>query len=123
MALNDALGRLEMPVDITLESLVATLTQAAMAQGIRYTNNDLLEQGCKHNDPLFIIVWAMNKDIPMVLIDNGSALNIFPLRVASCLGIKTKDLTPFDQIVKAYDSTRHEVLRTTTMEIDIGPKL
>ena len=63
----------------------------------------------------------MNKTIPMVLIDNGSALNVCPLRVASCLGIEMKDLTPSDQIVKAYDSTRREVLGTATMEVDIGP--
>src|ERR1043165_5395388 len=57
----------------------------------------------------------------MVLIDNGSALNVCPLRVASCLGLGVADFTPSDQVVKAYDNTRREVLGMVTLEILIGP--
>src|ERR1041384_7123485 len=57
----------------------------------------------------------------MVLIDNGSALNVCPLKVASCLGLGTSDFTPSDQVVKAYDNTRREVLGVVTLEVLIGP--
>lgn len=121
LALTKALEKLETPVDVSPESLVATLTQSAKTQGIRFSDDDLPEQGGKHNDPLFITVKAMKKAILMVLIDNGSALNVCPLRVASCLGIEMRDLVPSDQIVKAYDNTRREVLGTTTLDVDFGP--
>src|ERR1041384_5621103 len=57
----------------------------------------------------------------MVLIDNGSAFNVCPLRVASCLGLGASDFTPADQVVKAYDNTRREVLGVVTLEVLIGP--
>ena len=46
---------------------------------ISYSNKDLTKKGKRHNDPLHIIVDAKGKKIPMVLIDDGSTLNVCPL--------------------------------------------
>ena len=56
----------------------------------------------------------------MVLIDDGSALNVCPLKTASCLGLNTEDFVPTNQHVKAYDNSRREVLGTVTPERTIG---
>ena len=63
----------------------------------------------------------MGKRIPMVLVDDGSVLNMCPLKTASCLGLSIEDFVPIDQHVRAYDNNRREVLGTITLELTIGP--
>src|SRR2546430_10414354 len=57
----------------------------------------------------------------MVLVDNGLALNVCPLRVASCLGLEVSDFTPSDQMVKACDNTQREILGVVTLSVTIVP--
>ena len=57
----------------------------------------------------------------MVLVDDGSTLNVCPLKTASCLGLSIEDFVPTNQHVKAYDNSRREVLGTITLELAIGP--
>ena len=47
---------------------------------ISYSDKDLKKKGMHHNDPLHITIDAKGKRIPMVLIDDGSALNVCPLK-------------------------------------------
>ena len=68
-----------------------------------------MKNGKQHNDPLHIMVDAKGKRIPTVLIDDGSALNVCPLKAASFLGLSFEDFVPKDQHVKAYDNSRKEV--------------
>ena len=90
---------------------------------ISYFEKDLTKKGKHHNDPLHIIVDAKGKRIPMVQIDDESALNVCPLKTASYLGISIKDFVPTDQHVRAYDNSRKEVLGTATLELIIGPMI
>ena len=57
----------------------------------------------------------------MVFVDNGSALNVWPLKSASCLGLSIEDFVSTDQHVKAYNNSRREVLGNITLELTIGP--
>ena len=57
----------------------------------------------------------------MVLIDDGSALNVCPLKTASYLGLSIEDFVPTNQHVRAYDNNGREVLGTITLELTIGP--
>ena len=66
---------------------------------ISYFDKDLTKKGKHHNDPLHITVDAKGKMIPMVLIDDGSALNVCHLKTASCLGLSIEDFVPIDQHV------------------------
>ena len=63
----------------------------------------------------------MGKRIPIVLVDDGGALNVCPLKTASCLGLSIEDFVPTDQHVRAYNNSRREVLGTITLELTIGP--
>ena len=90
---------------------------------ISYSDKDLTKKGKHHNDPLQITIDAKGKRIPVVLIDDGSALNVFPLKTASCLGLSIEDFVPTDQHVRAYDNNRREVLGTVTLELTIGPMI
>ena len=63
---------------------------------ISYSDKDLTKKGKHHNDPLHITVDSMGKRILMVLIDNGSALNVCPLKTTSYLGLSIEDFVPTD---------------------------
>ena len=87
---------------------------------ISYSDKDLTKKGKHHNDPLHITIDAKGKRILMVLIDDGSALNVCPLKIASCLGLSIEDFVPTDQHVRAYDNNKKKVLGTITLELTIG---
>ncbi|KAL4609979.1 hypothetical protein ACB092_08G019300 [Castanea dentata] len=88
---------------------------------ISYSDKDLTKKGKHHNDPLHITVDSMGKRIPMVLIDDGSTLNVCSLKTASCLGLSIEDFVPTDEHVRAYYKSKREVLGTITLELTIGP--
>ena len=65
-----------------------------MGLTVSYFDKDLTKKGKNHNDPLHITVDAKGKRILMVIIDDGSALNVFPLKTTSCLGLSIEDFMP-----------------------------
>ena len=52
--------------------------------------------------------------------DNGSALNVYPLATVIALGYAPSDFGSSTQTVKAYDSTKREVMGTSMIELLIG---
>lgn len=88
---------------------------------LTFSDSDLPKDGTNHLHPLHITVAVCGKHVPTVLIENGSALNVCPLRVASHLGLGPSDFTPATQIVRAYDNTRREVIGVVTLQITVGP--
>jgi len=60
------------------------------------------------------------KRIPIVQIDDENALNVCPLKTASCLGLSIEDFVPTDQHVKAFDNNKREVLGIVALELTIG---
>jgi len=59
-------------------------------------------------------------NVPMTLVDNGSAINVCPLRTARMLGIRDEDLSPSTQGIRAYDNSRRQALGTITMNVTAG---
>ena len=59
-------------------------------------------------------------NVPMSLVDNGSAINVCPLRTAKKLGIKNEELTPSTQGIRAYDNTRRQAVGTIILNITTG---
>ena len=121
--LVDLLNQIQVPTTTTSQDLNAMIGFISRELTISYSNKDLTKKGKHHNDPLHITVDAKGKRIPMVLIDDGSALNMCPLKTTSCLGLSIKDFVPTDQHVRAYDNSRREVLGTITLELIIGPMI
>ena len=73
---------------------------------ISYFDKDLTKKGKHHNNSLHITIDPMGKRIiPMVLINDGSALNVCPLKTTSCPGLSIKDFVPTDQHVRAYNNS------------------
>ena len=94
--LVDLLNKIQFPTTTTSQDLNAMIGSINRELTISYSDKDLTMKRKHHNDPL-------------VLIDDGSALNVCPLKTISCLGLSIEDFMPTDQHMRAYDNSRREV--------------
>ena len=94
--LVEVFNQIQVPTTTTSQDLNDMIGSISKELTISYSNKDLTKKGKHHNDPLHITVDAKGKRIPMVLIDDGSALNVYPLKTASCLGLSIEDFMPTD---------------------------
>ena len=118
--LVDLLNQIQVPKITTSQDLNSMIGSINKELTISHSDKDLIKKCKHHNNPLHITVDSIRKRIPMVLIDDGSALNVCPLKIASCLGLSIEDFVPTDQHVRAFDNSRREVLGTITLELAIG---
>ena len=72
---------------------------------IVFSDDDLSPEGSNHTRPLYISVDYLGRRVPFVLLDNGSALNIYPLATAIALGYAPSEFGSSTHTVRAYDST------------------
>ena len=121
--LINLLNQIQVPTNLTPQALNTMIGAIKKEPSISYSDKDLSSKGRDHNDPLHITVDTNGKRVPMVLIDDGSALNMCPLRTASCLGLSIEDFAPSCQYVRAYDNTRREVLGNVTLDLKTGPTI
>ena len=94
---------------------------ADKATCIVFSNDNLPSEGSDHTHPLYIIVRCSGHRVPSVLLKNGSALNVCPLATTIALGYAPSAFGPSTQTVRAYDSTKSEVMGTSMIELLIGP--
>ena len=93
---------------------------ADRATCIVFSDDDLPPEGLDHVCPLYITVGCSGLRVPSVLLDNGSTLNVCPLATAIALGFAPSDFGPSTQTVRAYDSTKKEVMGTLVIDLQIG---
>ena len=94
--LVDLLNQIQVLTATTSQDLNVMIGLINRELTISYFDKDLTKKGKHHNDPLHITVDAKGKRTPMVLIDDGGALNACPLKTASCLGLSIEDFVPID---------------------------
>ena len=118
-ALIKALSRIRVNTMTSLDGLIHMLI-VDRATCTVFSINDLPPEGSDYTRPLYISIGCLGRHVPSVLLDNGSALNVYPLATAIALGFGPSDFTPSTQMVRAYDNTRREVLGTLTLDLLIG---
>ncbi|KAL6335291.1 hypothetical protein AAG906_029532 [Vitis piasezkii] len=106
-ALIRALSQIRVETTTTLEGLIHIMT------------------GSDHTRPLYISVGCSSHQVSSVLLDNGLALNVCLLTIAIALGYAPLDFGPLNfgpstQTVRAYDSTKREVIGTLEIKLLIG---
>lgn len=69
-----------------LKILTAMIGYTQNPTMITFIAIDMTEDGIKHVNVLHIIVATKGKFVPMVLVDKGSGLDIYYLKVVCCLG-------------------------------------
>ncbi|RVW71446.1 hypothetical protein CK203_057567 [Vitis vinifera] len=101
------------------EGLIHMMT-TGRATYIVFSDDDLPSEGSDHMRPLYISIGCSGRQVPSVLLDNGSALNVCSLAIAIALGYAPSDFGPSTQTVRAYDNTRREVIGTLEIELLIA---
>ena len=66
---------------------------------IVFSDDDLPPEGLDHTRPLYISVGCSGFRVSSILLDNGSALNVFPLAIAIALDYTPSDFGPSIQPV------------------------
>ena len=79
---------------------------------LAFSDEDLPPKGATHTRPLQVTIECMGAKVSMVLIDNGSTLNVCPFRTALTVGLDMETIIPSPLTVKAYDNTLRKVMGT-----------
>ena len=88
---------------------------------LAFSSKDLPLKGATHTRPLQITIECIGTKVLVVLINNGSALNLCPLRTALIIGLDMETIIPFPLFVRAYDNTSRKVMGTFKAPCKIGP--
>ncbi|RDY01257.1 hypothetical protein CR513_15433, partial [Mucuna pruriens] len=88
---------------------------------ISFSKEEVPNEGKNHNQPLHIIIKYGNYMIVMVLIDNGSSLNVMPKTTLDKLYAPGAILRNSSVVVRAFDGSKQKVMGEITLPILIGP--
>ena len=86
-----------------------------------FSDKELPPKGATHTRNLPITIECMGAKVPMVLIDNGSALNVCPFRTALTIGLDMETINPSALTIRAYDNTSRKVMGTFKDHYKNGP--
>ena len=76
----------------------------------------------RHIKPLYIRAHLNGRSVPKVLIDNGLAVNVMPLRMLRALGRSINDLIEIEVVVSAFIGEVSKTLGILPIYIPIGRK-
>ena len=88
---------------------------------LAFSNEDLPPKRATHTRPLQITIECIGAKVLVVLIDNGSALIVCPIRAALTVDLDMETIIPSPLTVKAYDNTSRKVMGTFKAPCKIGP--
>ena len=104
-ALAHSLDNTKISSDITPKDMIASLLPKP-SNIISFSDSNLLLEEKAHNKPLFIQVLMRAKKISCVMVDDGSPINVCPLRVLHKFGISVEELEASNLIIRAYDDSK-----------------
>jgi len=99
-ALTKALSVLKVSTEITLEEIAKVV---------------LIEDG-----GLFVTAEVRGWKVPCVMIDDGSAINVCPLKILPKLGIFISELTSSDLVIRAYDDSKRNMIGVFKTMVKVG---
>ena len=115
-----ALDQKKISMSCTPAQMIGSLTKTPPG-AILFSDEDLPLEGRDYHRALFIKAEVRGKMTCCVMVDNGSAINVCPLKVLPKLGLAVADLKPSEVIIKAYDDTRRSVEGTFRALVKTGP--
>ncbi|KAF9661842.1 hypothetical protein SADUNF_Sadunf19G0110800 [Salix dunnii] len=81
----------------------ASLSHGVCTTEISFNDEDLLLGSKLHNRPLFIKGYVDEKKVNRILVDDGSAVNILPLKTMRELGIPMDELFPSHLMIQGFN--------------------
>ena len=120
--LLDALEAIDMPSNSTPDELVNLLIhgKSNLITTITFTDDDLPSEGTQHNKALYLTIVCKQLQVPMTLVDNGSTVNVCPLRTAKHMNIDCSELKPTGLTLKGFDNSKSKVVGTFSINIRTG---
>src|SRR3989440_3850302 len=118
-ALLRALVNMRIPTEAAVEDLVAFIQRPQLE--ITFSDKDLPPEGRHHIKPLYIQAEVNGRQTRNVMVDDGSALNVCPLKLLSKFKIEKAELEPPDALIRAYDNTKRSVEVTFQAKVKEGP--
>ena len=77
----------------------------------------------RHIKPLYVKSHLNGRPVSKVLIDNGSAVNVMPLRILRALGRSINDLIETEVVVSTFTGEVSKTLGILAIDITIGSKI
>jgi hypothetical protein len=115
-AILEALAGKEVPMDTTPEQVLSIMGVSTDEFAIIFTTKDLPPEGGDHNRALYVTIDCLGSKVPNVLVDNGSSINVCPMRTATKIGLTKGQLSPSSLTVQAYDESIRGVIGTFEVE-------
>ena len=111
-----------LPIETMSQEVLSLMGVEALSHPLlTFSNEELRTEGATHTRPLQITIEFMGAKVPMVLIDNGSALNVCPFRNSLTIGLDVEAIIPSPLTIRAYDNTLRKVMGTFKAPCKIGP--
>ncbi|KAF2296014.1 hypothetical protein GH714_035677 [Hevea brasiliensis] len=120
IALTKALSVLKVSMEITPEEIVKVVLIEDGGH-ITFSDHDLPAEGRNHSRALFMTAEVRGWNVPCVMIDDGSAINVCPLKILPKLGISMSELIGSDLVIRAYDDSKRNVIRVFKTMVKVGP--
>ena len=112
-AFLDALNGKKVPIETTPQEVLSLIRVEVPSHPLlAFSDKELPLEGAIHTRPLQITIECMGAKVLVVLIDNGSALNVCPLRTTLTIGLDMETIIPSPLTVRAYDNTSRKVMET-----------
>ncbi|KAK4406576.1 hypothetical protein Sango_0664100 [Sesamum angolense] len=84
---------------------------------IIFTDEDLLLGSKPHNRPLFVAGYVHEQKVNRILIDEGSAVNILPLRILKELGFPIDELSNSRFMIEGFNQGRQRAVGIIRMQL------
>ena len=112
----------EVPIDTTPQEVLSLMKVKALSHPfLTFLDEEPSPEGAIHTRPLQITIECIGAKVPMVLIDNKSALNVCPFRTALKINLDVETIIPSPLTIKAYDNTLRKAMGTFKAPCKIGP--
>ncbi|XP_039043314.1 uncharacterized protein LOC120182393 [Hibiscus syriacus] len=111
------------PKDVPVENIDRLVANIQADNFLSFSNDEIPSGIMGNSKALHITVRCKGHVLSRVLIDNGSALNVRPLVTLKKLTIDCMHMKNCQNIVRAFDRTKKEVLGKTDIPFTIGPSI
>ena len=112
-ALLDTLSGKEVTIETAPQKVLSLMVFEALSHPfLAFSDEELPHEGATYTRLLQITIECIGAKVSMVLIDNGSALNVCPFRTAFTIGPDVEKIILSPLTVRAYDNTSRKVMRT-----------
>ncbi|XP_052876239.1 uncharacterized protein LOC108451034 [Gossypium arboreum] len=109
-ALMKVLNETYVANDISVNKLDRLVSNISVDNYIFFNDDEIPPGGMGSTKALHITIRCKGYTLPVVLIDNGSALNVLPLTTLNRLPVDSSHMKECQNIVKAFDGTERKVI-------------